>query len=205
MRRSGKRVRTARLSPTSSELLIHLEVDGETVIPKTGSYVAKIENTVLANAVFPPPDEEFTLGKITRDGASVEIPFLSTSSGYKHRLVLTNRGSAAVPYTVSFTAEDGVTATAGSKATGMLPPGITTFQVADLRSPPRRSRRSRAGRRAIPPSSKKCSCRCLASCRSSALRPPAGPLGCNCSGRRRRRRPWSRSGRTTRSPRASGS
>lgn len=109
-----------------------IEVDGTTQIPATMNYMAAVDNTAIANAQFPPADQEFTLGKINRDGTTVRIPFLSTFDGYNHRVVLSNRGTAAIEYTMNFTAESGVTATSGAMASGTLQPGVTTIPAADL-------------------------------------------------------------------------
>ena len=50
-----------------------------------------------------------TIGTITRDGASVEIPYLTTSDKHNQRIIIVNRGSAPVPITgIDFTSEDGV-------------------------------------------------------------------------------------------------
>ena len=49
-----------------------------------------------------------TIGTITRDGASVEIPYLTTSEKHNQRIIIVNRGSSPVPITsIDFTAEDG--------------------------------------------------------------------------------------------------
>ena len=109
-----------------------IEADGETQIPETMNYMAEVDDTALANAQFPPVDQQFTLGKINRDGTTVRIPFLSTFDGYNHRIVLSNRGTAPISYEMSFATENGVTATPGDRASGMLQPGVTTIPAADL-------------------------------------------------------------------------
>ena len=49
-----------------------------------------------------------TIGTITRDGASVEIPYLTTSEKHNQRIIIVNRGSSPVPITsIDFTAEGG--------------------------------------------------------------------------------------------------
>jgi hypothetical protein len=52
---------------------------------------------------------------------------MTTFADYNQRLVLVNRGSADVTYAVTFTPETGVTATAGSAATGTLKANSTTI------------------------------------------------------------------------------
>lgn len=66
-----------------------------------------------------------TVGSIARNGTTIQVPFLSTFADYKQRLVLVNRGSSDVPYTITFTSEEGTTATAGTAATGTLKAGKT--------------------------------------------------------------------------------
>ena len=49
-----------------------------------------------------------TIGTITRDGASVEIPYLTTSEKHNQRIIVVNRGMSPVPITsIVFTAEAG--------------------------------------------------------------------------------------------------
>ncbi len=51
------------------------------------------------------------IGSITRDGASVEIPYLTTSEKHNQRIIIVNRGSAPVAITsIDFTTEDGTDA-----------------------------------------------------------------------------------------------
>lgn len=45
---------------------------------------------------------------------------MTTFADYNQRLVLVNRGTAAVPYSITFTEENGVTSAAGSAASGTL-------------------------------------------------------------------------------------
>ena len=107
-----------------------IEVDGETAIPETGAYTAVVDNTAVTNAVFPPADTTLTLGSIGRDGTTVHIPYLTTSDSYNQRLVLRNRGSSAVGYSMTFhTEDDDVTATGGSDSSGMLQPGVTMLSL----------------------------------------------------------------------------
>ena len=51
------------------------------------------------------------IGSITRDGASVDIPYLTTSEKHNQRIIIVNRGTAPVPITsIDFTTEDGTEA-----------------------------------------------------------------------------------------------
>ena len=100
-------------------------VDGETVIPET-SYAVTITYGNLANSAFPPAASTKTVGGIKRDGTTVHIPFLTTHPAYNQRIVILNRNSTEVGYTITFTPEAGVTATAGADAEGMLAPNSRT-------------------------------------------------------------------------------
>jgi hypothetical protein len=70
-------------------------------------------------------DDELTatVGTITYDTTSVAIPYLTTFSSYNQRVYLINSGNAAAKYSTSFLAEAGVTAVAGTAATGSIPAG----------------------------------------------------------------------------------
>ena len=105
---------------------ICIEVDGETEIPVTENYTALATYAGLDNAPFPPEGQSQNLGGITRDGTAVYLPALTTSSTYNQRLVIWNRGSSAVAYSLTFTAEG---AEAGADASGMLEPGVTNLSL----------------------------------------------------------------------------
>ena len=110
-----------------------LKVDGETSIPVTDPYQASITYTsVLAdNAVSLPSSGSHVLGGITRDGSNVRIAYLTTNQKYNQRLVLVNRSSSPVEYSMTFQTAEGTTATAGDRASGMLPVGRTVLDVRD--------------------------------------------------------------------------
>jgi hypothetical protein len=74
----------------------------------------------IATAAYGPSNVSGALGTVTREGTTIQVPYITTFADYNQRLVLVNRGASAVPYTISFTEEAGVTATAGSMATGTL-------------------------------------------------------------------------------------
>ena len=105
---------------------ICIKVDGETEIPQVGPLSANITYTGLTNAAFAPTAADYELGSIGRDGASVYIPWLTTDDRYNQRIVLWNRSSRSAGYTMTFTTEGGVTATAGDDATGTLAPNSRT-------------------------------------------------------------------------------
>ena len=96
-------------------------------IPETDPYTVMTSYAGLTpNAKFPPPDGSYMLGKITRDGTTVRIPYLTQFANYNQRVVITNRGPAA-DYEFTFDTEDGVTAAPGGDATGAFPADSVTY------------------------------------------------------------------------------
>jgi hypothetical protein len=85
-----------------------------------GSYSLAATLSPIATAAYGPSNVSGALGTVTREGTTIQVPYITTFADYNQRLVLVNRGASAVPYTISFTEEAGVTATAGSMATGTL-------------------------------------------------------------------------------------
>lgn len=67
-----------------------------------------------------------TGGRIIRNGAELEAPFVSTNTGYTNRIILSNLSSSKVPFTVKF-ATDGV---GGSRAAGSVLPTVAPVLVA---------------------------------------------------------------------------
>ena len=89
-------------------------------------------NTAL-NAALPADEGPKDIGRIRRNGSTFQIPMLTTSSNYNHRIILVNRGERDARYTMAFVSEDGTTATGGAGATGVLGAGETTvLRVADV-------------------------------------------------------------------------
>jgi len=70
-----------------------------------------------------PISQEATLGSISYDTTSIEIPYLTTYSEYNQRVYLTNTSSQDASYTTTFLTESGVTVTEGVAATGTIPAG----------------------------------------------------------------------------------
>ena len=97
----------------------------EIIIPETAPYTVMATYDDLASAAFGTEGETHTLGRIMRDGTTVRLPFLTTYSAYNQRLVIVNRGNAAM-YTISFTPEEGAMAVPGSDAEGTLAANSTT-------------------------------------------------------------------------------
>ncbi len=118
-------------NPLAMDHRLKLTAGGESAIqPSTYDYTFKFaakDNTVN------PEDKSGVFGSIVRDGLSVDIPYISTYSGYNHRLVLTNKGSRDADYQVEFRTEDGVMATAGTYARGTVPAGeVMVIKMTDL-------------------------------------------------------------------------
>ena len=87
-----------------------------------GEYTVEVDYRGLPNRAYPPIDmAETTIGRIRRDGTRVQIPFLTTYSGYRQRVVIVNRNARPVSYAFSFNSEDGATATPGEDAEGTVP------------------------------------------------------------------------------------
>ena len=73
-----------------------------------------------------------SIGSITYDTTTVEAPYITTYEGYNQRIFIDNRGGVAAYYSTTFTTEDGVTATAGTAATGTFPANtISVVKVSD--------------------------------------------------------------------------
>ena len=104
------------------------ESEKATVIPETDNY--EVTTSYVAGttgAVFPPSGGTFSLGRIERNGTTVQLPYLTTHGPYNQRIVIVNRGGEA-SYSFSFTEEeDGAMATAGADAKGTLAAKATTY------------------------------------------------------------------------------
>ena len=111
-----------------------LKVDGETAIPVTDPYEAAITYTshLGSDTAFPLAPSNHTLGSIVRDGSTVRIAYLTTNQKYNQRLVLVNRSSEPVEYSMTFQTADGTTAEAKDAADGMLSAGRTVLDVRDI-------------------------------------------------------------------------
>lgn len=111
-----------------------LKADGETAIPVTEPYTVNISYTSIlgTNAASPPEASTEELGSIDRDGSTVRIAYLTTNRKYNQRLVVVNRTSAPVSYSMTFQTQEGVTANAGDGASGTFPAGRTVMDVRDI-------------------------------------------------------------------------
>ncbi len=67
-----------------------------------------------------------TVGSIVRNGATVNLSYVTTSDRYNQRLIITNRGTVDAEYELTdFFTEMGTEATAGAAAMGTVPAGMS--------------------------------------------------------------------------------
>ena len=114
-------------------LCVAVPANNAAEIPE-GEYTVSVDYEAWPNRAFPPLDlAETSIGRIRRDGTRVQIPFLTTYSGYTQRVVIVNRNTKPVSYAFKFTAEDGVTAMPGEAAEGMVPAqGRAVLKATDI-------------------------------------------------------------------------
>ena len=120
---------TMEMEAGDFESAMHLciAVDGETDIPGTGPYTVTTLYKGPPTSAFPPVGGTHNLAMIGRSGTTVHIPLLNLSEGYNHRIILRNRSSSNVTYTMNFHPEAGTTATPGVMASGMVGAGQIVF------------------------------------------------------------------------------
>jgi len=74
-----------------------------------------------------------SIGAITRNGTSQNINYLTTFASYNQRVFITNRGTTDATYAFTFQSEAGVTATAGTAATGTSKAGsVLALKASDI-------------------------------------------------------------------------
>ncbi len=109
---------------------VSISVDGETTI-NPGTYTAAVDYVKVGQ--YEPTDANGDLGTITRNGTSIQVPYLTTFTDYNQRVVLVNRSAKAAPYKFAFTTEAGVTAANGTKYSGSIPANSTlVLKAADV-------------------------------------------------------------------------
>jgi hypothetical protein len=97
-------------------------VDKATVIDKN-AYSVELVGSKVTN----------TIGSVVYDTTSINVPYLTTFSGYNQRIYLLNTSSTPANYTTTFSSETGVTATAGTAATGTVPgKSLLTIKATDM-------------------------------------------------------------------------
>jgi len=99
---------------TTAPLYLCASIDGTSDVVQKDSYTI----TLVTDEV---EDEG---GSFVYDTTSIEVPYLTTYSDYNQRVYLINTGANPSAYTIgTFTSEDGITATAGTAASGTIPAG----------------------------------------------------------------------------------
>jgi len=72
-------------------------------------------------------------GDITRNGTQLQAQFVQVPAGWLSRIVLTNTGSLARPYTITAQTETGVTVALGAAASGTVPAnGTIVLNTSDI-------------------------------------------------------------------------
>jgi hypothetical protein len=96
------------------------------VVPATTAYTVSSALAPLAAVnMFPPGAQAGSYGKITRNGSTIQLPYLTTFADYNQRVTLVNRGTSDITYATTFTPETGVTAVAGTGAAGTVAAGTS--------------------------------------------------------------------------------
>jgi thiamine phosphate synthase YjbQ (UPF0047 family) len=107
--------------------------DGVAAIP-AGSYTIAINYTPGITNTAGSTDVAATgLGAVIRNGTTNQINYLTTFADYNQRVYIGNRGTVDATYTFTFNSEAGVTATAGTAATGTSKAGtVLALKAADI-------------------------------------------------------------------------
>ncbi|BFT31555.1 hypothetical protein D210916BOD24_27310 [Alteromonas sp. D210916BOD_24] len=103
---------TNDLTMSTTANYVCLTVDGKTEIVKGGYSLTLTNGTNTLSGA---------LSNVVYDTLSVEVPYLTTFSGYNQRLFIVNKSSLPANYSFSFTSETGVTAAKGTAAEGTVP------------------------------------------------------------------------------------
>jgi len=112
---------TGMLASSSATGYICLEVGGGTtgseIVATDLGYAVKFTPVAVNSTIKAFTPYNHTAGKIVRNGAELEAPYLSTSPDFTNRILLTNLGSAPAKFSVKFQS-DGI---AGSSTTAPVP------------------------------------------------------------------------------------
>jgi len=127
---------TATLTNTTvlanaTEMWVCLQPDPATTIAATDAYTAALTADAGTDGTY--AVQTGTLGSITRNGTTLEFPFITTFSEYNQRILMTNNSATDTTYSCTFTTEADTTATAGTAATGTVPGNTTvSFKATDM-------------------------------------------------------------------------
>jgi len=120
---------TGLLQGTQYNLCV--DVDGTEVINESAYSLTFEWDT--GTRPTPAADQTISMGAISRNGTTVQIPYLTTFADYNQRLVVVNRGASDADYSITFTTEGDTTATAGTAATGTVPAGeVLSLKATDI-------------------------------------------------------------------------
>ena len=87
---------------------------------------ANVSFVARPNYRYGAADGAGVVGNIVRNGATVNLSYITTSTRYNQRLIITNRGEVDAEYELTnFFTEMGTEATAGAAAMGTVPAGMT--------------------------------------------------------------------------------
>ncbi len=103
-----------------------------TAIPAS-TYTATFTPTAINAGFVTPAVGPRNTGEIVRNGTQLQAQFAQVPAGWTSRIVLTNTGSVARPYTITAQTEAGITATLGTAASGTVPAnGTIVLNTSDI-------------------------------------------------------------------------
>jgi hypothetical protein len=115
----------ADASLANSAINVCYLADGLTAIPEQAVSAVQTYTGLVSPAVIAAASG--TVGTIVRDGTTLVAPLAQNPSAFSSRMILTNAGAIARPYTLSLLTEAGNTTTlVPAAATGSIPAGSTT-------------------------------------------------------------------------------
>jgi len=107
-------------------------VGGATAIP-TSAYSIGVNYAAATGSTGATDSTGVSLGSVIRNGTTQNINYLTTFASYNQRVFITNRGTVDATYSFTFQSEDGVTATAGTAATGTSKAGtVLALKASDI-------------------------------------------------------------------------
>jgi hypothetical protein len=123
---------TIKVSTLTSKGTLCNVASGTVAIPAS-SYLLSVAYTVGSHGAGATADTGVSVGSVIRNGTDQNINYLTTFADYNQRVYITNRGTTDATYTFTFQSEDGVTATAGTAATGTAKAGsVLALKAADI-------------------------------------------------------------------------
>ncbi|MBO6658528.1 MAG: hypothetical protein JJ934_16675 [Pseudomonadales bacterium] len=116
-----------------THVFLCVTVDGTDDVINESTYSWTTVPVGVTNGVNTPSALGASLGSISRNGTTVQIPYLTTFEDYNQRLVIVNRGATDATYSITFTTEDDTTATAGTAASGTVAKGsVISLKARDI-------------------------------------------------------------------------